>query len=162
MADADPVERRAPRWMKIAFAVSLGLNLLVVGAIAGAILSGGPGERIARMSDGFGPYTRALADEERRAVRRDLIRHREVLREDRAALRNSYDEMQTLLRAETFDRSAAEAVMARQRDVLARRSSHGQGVLLDHLSEMPQAARSAYADRLEEALRRRRSPRRDR
>ncbi len=148
----EPAERRLPRWMRIVFGLSLGLNFLIFGAIVGAILSGTPHDRVARLADGAGPYTRALSIEDRRILARQFFMDRTAFRRDERELRESYQQMQALLRAPSFDQPAAEAIMTRQREIIARQSSHGQSLLAVRFSEMSQEARVAYADRLEEAM----------
>jgi hypothetical protein len=154
---AEPT-RKAPRWMKITLALSLAVNLLVAGVVIGAIAAGGPGgERIAAVRDlGRTPFVIALDPKDRRAVARALRAEGEGFLANRRELKERFEEVLTLLRAETFDRAAVEALIAEQREFAVGRQVMGERVVLDRLSEMSVADRRAYADRLDKSMRRER------
>ena len=59
----------APRGVKIALAVSVALNLAVAGLAVGAWLGDGPHKGMPRDMS-FGPFSEALDDADRRAIRR--------------------------------------------------------------------------------------------
>ena len=72
---------KAPgRAVRIALAVSVALNLAVVGVVAGAALKhGGSGHEMERDS-GFGPFSEALSREDRRALRGQILQRAPELR----------------------------------------------------------------------------------
>lgn len=146
---------RAPgRWARILLVASLALNLLIVGAVAGAMLSGGkwragpPGAEAV-----IGPLTRALDAEDRRAIGREIRR----AWRDGELLRGRHDEafegLIADLTATPFDPAAVEARLAAIRGVIQERLSLGQALLIERLTAMDPAGRAAYADRLREAMR---------
>ena len=155
---AEGAQSGTGRWVKITLVVSLALNLLVVGGVAGAALSGGKwrdhGQH--RMAPVGGPLTRALTETDRRAIgqamreaRRGEPNHREI---HRAAFNGLLDD----LRAIPFERDAAEARLREIRTVVEGKLTLGQTLLLDRLEQMTDAERAAYADRLEEVRKKRR------
>ena len=70
MDDVERTQRtRAPRWMRIAFGVSLALNLAVVGVLAGTFARfGGPPSRGPGMISYATPYVRALPRDDQREI----------------------------------------------------------------------------------------------
>ncbi len=145
----------APRWMTILLVVSLGLNLLVLGAALGLALKGGHGWRGGPPS-GVGALHRALGPEDREVLR---ARMKDAFRDapgGRAAFRGEMDALVSLLRAESFDAAAADAHMAQLREMYGARMDRAQGLLVSYWDEMGAEARAAYADRLEAELQRRR------
>ena len=148
------------RWMKIALVVSLALNLLVVGIVAGAALRHDRYMRDARERADVprefvrSPLLGALEPEDRRAVGRELMRDDGSMRENRAELRERFERLLAAIRAEPFNRAAVEAILDEQRAAGARRLEIAEGAVLDRLSALSPAARTAYADRLDRSLRR--------
>lgn len=156
---SDPAEpRNSARWIKVALVLSLGLNLLVIGAVIGAAFSAGrPHDRMrSEMPREFGrsPLVSALAPADRRAVGLDLRGAAEPLRENRAALRERFERLLDAIRAEPFDRAVVEQILAEQRMVGAARLEIAEAALLARLEAMSPEARDAYAERLDASFRR--------
>lgn len=144
----------ASRGIRIALGVSLALNLLVIGAVAGALLRDGPPrERLVRDLD-FGPFTEALSPSDREALRDDFVARMPDLRDTRRAMRADLDDLLVVLRAEPFDVDLARRVMQGQRERMEERILLGQDLMLERLAQMSPAARQGFADRLERRLRR--------
>lgn len=141
------------RGLRIALGISVALNLLVAGLVAGAVLrDGGPRERMLRDLE-FGPFTEALSREDRDALRRDFVARSGGFRDMRSEMRSDFDALLGALRAEPFDIDAARAVLEGQQARMQSRLALGQELLLDRLAAMTPAARAAFADRLEDRLR---------
>ena len=154
-----PVVPPSGRKLRIALAVSVALNLLILGLVAGAVLrDGGPHGRMVRDLD-FGPFTEALTPEDRDALRRDFIRQAPDLRDMRRQMRDDFSTLLAALRAETFDVEALRGVVANQGDRMAARLELGQDLMLARIAAMTPAERAAFADRLEQRLER--GPKRD-
>ena len=153
--------RRAGRGLRIALAISVALNLAVVGLVAGAAMRGFP--RMAEMAVrdiGFGPYSRALAPEDREALRRAFVAQAPDLRQVRTEMRQDLALVAAALRAEPFDPAALQEVMERSSARTMRFAALGHSLLLERVSAMSGPQRHALADRLEEDQRRG-PPRRD-
>lgn len=152
-AAAPPPQPRTRGWVKILLAVSLALNLAVAGMAIGAFVRNG-GPPPGRDHMGLGPLSDALAPADRRALRKAFIDHFPDLRKGREALRADFDALLAALRAEPFDPAALDTALT----VIAARNSErldrGRDVIADYLKTMPDAARAAFADRLEKALER--------
>ena len=153
-----PATPKAGRKLRIALAVSVALNLLIVGLVAGAMLRGGPPDRMVRDLD-FGPFTEALTSEDRDALRRDFIRQAPDLRDMRRQMRDDFRSVLAALRADPFDAEALRDVVANQGDRMAARLALGQDLILARIAAMTPAERAAFADRLERRLER--GPKRD-
>ncbi|MCV3271213.1 periplasmic heavy metal sensor [Roseobacter sinensis] len=156
MQDTTPPKGSAPRWIKIVLGLSLAFNFAVIGLIGGAVLRHGDGKIAAARSSGFGayglPYMIALPRDDRRAVRRAVRSGVGV--PDREARRALYRDVLATLRATPFDPSALAGAMSRQAETTIAVQKAAQGAWLEVVSDMSDAERSAYADAVEEVLRR--------
>ncbi len=156
--ETPPNAPKPRRWLLPLLIVSVAANLLVVGIVAGAMLSpdgprkrGGEDQRAIRGVLGE-PFFRALPANERRAMLSEVIGNREKFREGRDVLRQRVEQFLAALRAETFDRAEAERLLGQQRNAANRRQDMGEALLLDRLEAMTQAERAAYADELAQRL----------
>ncbi len=148
MSDSPKPKRR---WMPVLLGVSLALNLLIIGIAVGATLRVKGGER-AKAPPGFGSALyRALPKEDRKTLRGDLSdRHRKGASsryQDFAALNEA-------LRAEPFDPATIQTLLTRQAQSTAELQVALQNKWLARISAMTDAERTAYANRLEEVIRR--------
>lgn len=143
-------------WLKVLFGVSLALNLLVLGAVGGAVMRHGGwdgGHHPPRADMVGGPLTRALSQKDKRDVAREMRRtYRAEGRGGRAAYHAAMQQLVTDLRAEPFDPDPVKVQMTHMRDMLGERVAIGQQILLDHLAQMDLDARHAFAARLEKAM----------
>lgn len=157
MTDTTTPAPRSPKWMKIALAVSVALNLAVVGMAGGAAWrfhsdGGAPGP----VRDlGFGPFSEALAPDDRAAMRKEFLETRGDFRQVRREFRADFAAMLAALRAETFDAAALQAVLDRQRARGAEMAEVGSRLLGERIAAMTPDERRAFADRLETSLTRR-------
>lgn len=139
--------------LKIALGLSLMLNLAVAGVVAGAFLRDGHGGREAMVRDlGFGPYSEALRPEDRKALRAKLFERAPELREQRRQMRADTQALLQVLRADPFDPTALDGLLAGQRDRLTSQLQLGQELLRDFLVGLPASERAGFADRLEGRL----------
>ncbi len=149
--------------LRVALALSVAVNLAVLGLVAGVMLRDGPGMRGAMVRDlGFGPYTEALRPEDRKALRRALFEKAPEILETRRMMHEDMQALLGLLRAEPFDGPAFRNRMETQHERMEHQLQLGQGLLQDFIAAMPAAERRAFADRLEAGLRHhkdRRAPR---
>ncbi|SEL10077.1 Heavy-metal resistance [Roseovarius azorensis] len=151
MADTPDTAGRMKPWMRGLLIVSLALNILVLGLAGGWVLRHGGvhGGHPSRLDMAGGPLTRALSDEDRREIGR---RMRQAYREGQGAhggMRASFDALVADLRAVPFEPERVAARMREQREGFAARFEMGQQVLLEHLAQMSDAERAAYADRVQ-------------
>lgn len=151
------------RAIKIVLAISLAINLAVAGLFLGNLVKNrADGPRPQTVRDlGFGLFSPALSDEDRRALRRAFVEQSPDMREARRAMRQDLAEMLEAIRAEPFEPARLEAVLDRSSLRAAERRDLGERLILDHLGKLDQAERAAFADRLEQGLRRRVFGRRD-
>ncbi len=157
----EKLRARAPGWMKALLAVSLALNLAVVGALGGIALRRAADPPV--MAQGWaGPEAgislryalAALPEDARQAMRADW---RAQMRADRdtAATGPGTAEVLALLRAQTLDIDALRAALDAPQARLQAASEVGAGLLVAQLATMDVDARRAYADRLAERMERR-------
>lgn len=159
-----PPRKRSGRGFRIVLALSLGLNLLILGAIGGAFLGGhrdGPvaGRSVQVRALGLGPLGAALDRGDRAAVVAAASMDRDHMRAQRAALVQATRDFAEIVRSDPFDRSVAETLLEDQRAIIHGLQGRGQAALLDHLGTMPVDARARFADNLLEVVDRRRNRR---
>lgn len=160
--DAAPSETRRTRRWKLAFFASLAVNLMVAGIVGGALLKD-PHDRRAEVRDlGFGPFTDALSDADRNALRKSFRERRPDFRAARVQMRADMTEMLSALRAEPFDPVRLSQAFDTQQARLADHLKLGQDLMRDRLAAMTDAERHAFADRLEQRITRLRPPRDER
>jgi len=152
MSDAsDTAKPKLSLGLRIVFGLSLALNLLVVGALVGAILRPGPllRDMEPRVTLGRVLY-KELPREERRALRREVRQNvgRDTLRQASVA-----PQLYAALRADPFDPDAVRQLMDRQAQALQVGQSAMRDGWLTVLSRMTLEERVAYADRLRDAAR---------
>ena len=164
---SDPVDRppkpRAGRGLKILLALSLAVNVAVAGLIGGAFLGGRPGDDDAERDRrgapalrtlGLGPFAAAL-DRDDRDTLVGLVREQGIsLRDERRAFGMALRDVQQAIRAEPFDRSAAETALAQSRDRVIGLQEMGHTALLDLIDGMSAAERAELAESLERMMRR--------
>ncbi|MBF9035464.1 periplasmic heavy metal sensor [Rhodobacterales bacterium HKCCE2091] len=156
----DGTTPRPGRGLRIALAVSLAANLLVVGLVVGLVFAVGnrrapePDGPPALRSLGLGPMVFALSREDRDALRERIDARRDDLRGDSGGLARAVLAFTAALRSDTFDREAAAASLAEQREFGMGLQERGHEVLLDQLEAMSPEARDELADRIERGLRR--------
>jgi len=144
----------APRrsWQTWALAASLGLNLVFVGLIAGALVKGPPAPPMPGMSQ----YVRALPE----ANRRDLGRSLRASRPDWAGMREAWHgrrrALAAALTAEPFDPAAVAALLEKDRALAGDLAARGAGLLVAEIERMSPEERAAYAAALAERPRGRR------
>jgi uncharacterized membrane protein len=141
----------APRWIKIALAVSVALNLAVAGLAAGALLRDGPARGMPRDLS-FGPFTEAFSPEDRRALREAFRDRLPGFRATREAARAEFQALIAVLRADPVDPAALSAALVAISERSAERLDMGRGLIEARLLQMSAAERQAYADRLERGL----------
>lgn len=150
-------QNAVPRRLKWLLWASLGVNLIVVGLIAGAALRGPFDGPPRDLRAAVAPYSAALDRDSRHAIGRAIreasggLSARRALRDAR---RSEIDAALDLLRAEPFDADAFRAVLASQSARALARQAVAQDALADHLATLSAQDRAAYADRIEEGLHR--------
>ena len=146
------------RWVKVALAVSLALNLATAGVIVGSFFrSGGPGPRSGAAPEisAFGaPYMRALTKTERRDIARHVRSSLGTDLPDRRARRAMFREVLASLRAEPFDEGRLVAATARQADTAVAVQRAARQAWVEKVSKMSPEERSRYADAVEAGMKR--------
>lgn len=160
MAEAAQEKQKMPRRYKVILGLSLALNLAVAGMLGGAALRHGDGGhgRGGLRAAGLGayglPYMIALPKEERRQVIRSVRSDRSGKVLNRKARRAHYNDVLTALRNAPFDPQSLAAALSLQADTTIRVQQSAQTAWLAVVGLMSDADRLAYADRVEEVLRR--------
>ncbi len=139
-------------WVKLVLALSLGLNLAIIGIIGGAFLRDGPRDRGMPRDLSFGPFTEALTREDRRALRAAFLERGADFRADRDAAQAEFATLIQTLRADPFDPAAMQQALARIEARNAERLAIGRSLIERRIIELSAPQRLAFADRLEGAL----------
>ncbi|MFK7881277.1 periplasmic heavy metal sensor [Roseobacter sp.] len=160
MTNETPQKAKLSGRYKAILGVSLAVNLLVVGMVAGAAFRfGGEGGPRDMRSAGLGayglPYMIALPPEARREIIREIKSERNGQKLDRSARRALYNDVLNALRAVPFDADSLATSVAQQADTTISVQQSAQSAWLVVVSQMSDAERQAYADEVENALKKR-------
>ena len=150
MRETETEKRRSPRWMKVLLIGSLAVNLAIAGLVAGAAwrFAGPDGPPRAGLPLGVALY-RALPEEDRRALRRDL---RTAGAAHRQARRAFYGAVPEALRADPPDFEALDRLLADERRLHGAWQDEANRAWRAHVGAMTREARADYADRVEDVL----------
>ena len=139
-----------PRWMKLLLAVSLAINLGVLGMLGGAALRGAGDRGRPDVRDiGFGPFTDALSPQDRQELRRAFLQDGGNPRAMRQMMRAEVGTLLQVLRTEPLQEAELRAAFNRLRQRGQERLDLGQRLLADHIIAMSPDDRARFADRLE-------------
>lgn len=151
----EPASSQVPRWMKITLVVSLAANLLVVGAVAGAVLTKG-GKPDARHGGPRGAIANTISDALPKDTRRALGREiRQALRanpEYQDMLYAEIDALSDLMRASDYTTEALEAQLLKIQSQMMGPISLVRDLLAARFDDFTPEERAAYAERLETLL----------
>ncbi|WP_377507464.1 periplasmic heavy metal sensor [Octadecabacter sp. R77987] len=150
-SDNLPPRNAIGRKTRIVLVISLALNLLVVGVVAGGLLSGRGGDG-RRVDLSLGPYARALDPSDVSAIRTEMRGRGPDLRRDRRAMIEDTRNFVAALRADPYDAETAAEILSRQRGRVAQFQALGQELVLDRIARMSVEGRAAFADRLEQEM----------
>lgn len=149
-----PAATRVPTWLKVVLTVSVALNLAVAGLALGAFLKDGRRHGGMPRDLSFGPFSEALGPEDRQALRTALRERLPEVRTERAAARAEFDTLLAALRSTPFDPAALTASLDAIETRLTGRIQLGRSLIEERLLGLSEAERTAFADRLENGLRR--------
>lgn len=152
-----PASAPAPgtgRSIRIALAVSVALNLGVMGVVGGAMLKGGPGHHGPMVRDvGFGFFSEALTPDQREELRQRFVAGNPRVLSEWSAMRDDAVAVLQAMRSTPFDPGALKAALDAQSQRMNDRLATGQSLIEDFLLAMPADQRTAFADRLEARMR---------
>lgn len=134
------------RRTKILLGVSLGLNMLVIGA-AGGLLFRNDGPDHFRDA-AFGPYTRALSHEDRKAIGTALRKEAGSFRQNLPKIKASHEQLKAALTAEVYDSELVHRLINEQQALGMKRYKIGQRLLLERLDAMSPQERRNFANHL--------------
>ena len=142
-------------WIKILLAVSLALNMMVIGAVGAAMYSfkfrgGDHGPRSAN----YGPYSRALSREDRKEIGRELRKELKSFNAQKPAKRDAYLALQAALEADVYDKETVHKLIIGHQKFGLKRQEIAQRLFLEHLDSMTPDERRKYSKRLERAVKR--------
>lgn len=149
---ADPVPSSgAPRWMKVLLAVSLAMNLGVLGLVGGAALRGAGDRARPDMRDiGFGPFSDALSSQDRQELRRAFLQDGGNPRAMRRMMRDEVGTLLQVLRTDPLQEAALRNALGQVQQLGQERLVLGQRLLADRIVAMSPQDRARFADRLEQ------------
>jgi len=138
------------RSLRVLLFASLAANLVIVGLVAGSVLGKDrDGRKPPRDGDFMGAYTRALPDDDRRAIGRLIRDHHRKSGISRSEAREQFQQMLSVLRATPFDEEALRGKMAAQAQASFERRQAAQQFWLDRIAAMSDVERQDYADQIE-------------
>lgn len=137
----------SPRILRLSLIVSVALNLVVLGIVAGAALRDPPRPHPDR-GPAFGMFDRALTEDDRKALREAFRREAPDFRDEWQRMQADLGDLLTALRADPYDPAGVEAIFARQLERGQRMAGLGQRLMMERLAAMTPAERADFADRL--------------
>lgn len=149
--EAKPAKPR--RLFRVLFGLSLALNLLVIGAIAGVVSKGAGGRSgPPSLREISAPYVRAFEHSDKREMRRAMRAQLPDRSKAIEANQADYAAFLAVVRAEPFDSARAAQIMQGQLARVARFQELGRALSIERLGAMSTEERAAYADRLQKAI----------
>lgn len=156
--ETPPTPKGMRLWVRILLVVSLALNLLVIGAVAGIAIKGGPwkhGGPPGPMAEALiGPLTRALNKEDRRAILRQIRKQGRAEGASPRSHKEALQRMVVMLETAPFDQESFAMDFTSIVEDLQGRMSSATQIYIQHLSDMSDEQRAAYATRVKEAFER--------
>ncbi|WP_415184026.1 periplasmic heavy metal sensor [Phaeovulum sp.] len=137
-------------WVRAVFIVSLALNLVVLGVVAGGVIGHAkhpPRHRVSSIS--MGPFTASLSREDREALRRDAEAEGQDFRAMQRAARADYARLIAALRADPWNKAEVQAVLDGHRMRTLERIEIGGRLMFGRIAAMTPDERKAFADRLD-------------
>lgn len=139
-----PTAKRTSRWLKLALILSLAVNVLFVGSVAGAIWRGGAGPWAGRGAGNIVGFMTSLPPERRS----ELMQRSKALREQARALRHearqaARDRSAALL-AEPFDKQRFIDAQTRQVDADGKLRLLFRDIIADAAASMTPAERRNF------------------
>lgn len=168
MAETEGRTKRRDRVLRVVLVVSLALNLLVLGVVAGGVMKGVQMHRAGPASGMRAPDLRdlwlAMPEEVRRDMRqadgpRNAEGHAARREERRAQAAARQEALVALLRAPEFDAQAFSDILMAEHNERAERIAGAHQAFVARVSALNAPERAAVADRLQDAPARRRSSR---
>ena len=143
------------RLWKVIFVLSLALNVAIVGVVIGATwrFQGSSAQMASKVLDSGSIYLRALDKKHRRELGRKMRPAGGKTKNSRAEIAQGFEQAIAVLRAEPFDSDAFAKVMQGHSSRAELRMQEARSMLLNYLIGLSAVERSAYAARLEKALR---------
>lgn len=154
MSEQTP-QPRAPmrRSLRLVLFASLAVNLVVAGLAVGAVVGNKKGgDRPARDADFMGAYTRALPEDDRKAIGRAIRDNHRKNGITREMARAEFQQMLAMIRATPFDAEAMKLRIAEQSQASFDRRLAAQVIWLERIASMTDAERQDYADQIEAQL----------
>lgn len=137
------------RSIKILLAVSLALNMLVIGAIGGMVYHGGPvGIALSERAAAYGPYTRALSHKDRKMIGQAMRVELGDARRNISEIRGGFAVLKAALTADVYDADLVRQLLNDQQTAGLKRYRVGQRLLLERINEMSPQERQTFAERL--------------
>lgn len=141
---APPPTKRSSRWLKLALILSLAVNVLVFGAIAGAWWRGGAGPWGGRGAGNIVGYMASLPPDRRAELMQRSKGLREQSRALRQAARQAARDRADALLAEPFDKQRFMDAQTRQIEAEQRLRLAVRDVIAEAASNMTAAERRAF------------------
>ncbi len=150
MSDERHTAAPMKRGLKLLLVLSLGVNLLVAGIVAGAALRSKSDDTQRRhFQFAGGPLGQALPRDERRALGQQLRNHPDMPRDGRALFANGMADVAALVVAEPFDAAALRQALADAQADLANVQSIATDLLVARIGQMSAEDRASFAAALQ-------------
>lgn len=134
---------------KILFGVSLVINIVIVGAVAGLIIRIGDSQLTKKFAPG-GFYVRAMNHKDRYEFLNELQKHKNAIQSDTTWETSSYNLAIDMLKSENFNQKAFRSLLDKQVENVKSRRDFVRSALIAYMSNLTKKERLDYAKRLED------------
>ena len=139
---------KTARWVKIVLAISLTLNLIVIGLAGGAAIKGRELRDARPDPNSMSIVTRALPLRYQANVRREIRDRFDVVRASRETMQALRQELAMALTADPFDIELVEDIFSRQHTIMMGLAGAGQDIVIEQIETMDADDRARYAENL--------------
>ena len=135
----------------ILIGISPVLNLLIVGALGGALMRKGKGPTANHLASDF-LYMGALEFQDRKALRKEILRNKDGRKLAKARNQASFSYVVGILKNHPFDRTTFENLLDEQAKNAKSTQSLARKAMVNHIENMTREERFIYAHRLEDLV----------
>jgi len=134
---------------KILFGVSLVINIVIVGAVAGLIMRIGDSQLTKKFAPG-GFYVRAMNLKDKYEFLNEMKKHKNAIQVDISWETSSYNLAIEMLKSEDFNQKAFHSLLEKQVEHVKSRRDFVRSALIAYISNLTMEERLDYAERLED------------
>ncbi len=152
------MKERKFNWKKMLLIVSLGLNILVISALAGSVFKMRGGDRHLDGASVQGAMIRALPEDQRRQLGQRIRKNGEHFKAQRGQSRALRAALKEAIAAQPFDGEALHQVFERQKGLRSAFSERGDALWIELITSMTDEERATFSENIQFRKKRKSKP----